>query len=185
MGGGQARSPISSFITLPTTTSPSSPLFCRCLQLPANLPLILAQFLINMLPPPPPPTPRLSLWKSDREWTHSSHILLRCAIKQCSDLLISVWYCNPRGEWGVSHGDRCRVPRGISFIMNFLGERRVPRTSQFNTDTKIERVLLRDRDAAQLPSGAWLWPYANELLPNLLCESSRDVTTWPQKKKKF
>lgn len=48
MGGGQLRSSISSFISLHTTTSSSSLLFGRCLQLPANLPLILAQLLINM-----------------------------------------------------------------------------------------------------------------------------------------
>lgn len=57
-------------------------------------------------------------------------------------------------------GDRHRLEADI-LLCAPLWKGRKERTSQFNVGTKSARVLLRDRDAAQLLSEALLWPYAN------------------------
>ena len=122
MSGGQPRSPISSFITHRITTSPSSPLFCRCLQLPANLPLILAQFLINMFTPPPKTKVTENLSKSEHTAvSFSSAVPLNNVLIywcQCKSI------ATQRGKWGVSLGDRCRLPGGFSLWISWFIVRR-------------------------------------------------------------
>lgn len=158
MGGGFPLS----LCTL--TTSPSSPLFCRCLQLPAHLPLILALFFRNMLILPP-------TLKFLRICTNTKQV-------------VPVWwwlykYQRPKTRNPKDHGVSLLDTSCMALYSDFL---LVKDECQAAVYLVRKRVLLRDRDAAKLASGAWLQPRMQISLCQILCAKEAAVPLKPDLK---